>query len=89
MREIKRRIEVLERGMQPSEGVVLIPVQVGRPASAQADALFCEIDGVLHTCGTDELPPDFEARMRAVAHNLNRRAGRPTRIICGRDDIEL
>lgn len=89
MATLERRIEVLERGIAPGEGITVIAIQVVSPGNLEPENRFCRIEGVTHTCGADELPADFDNRMRAVAEDLNRRLGRPIRIICSPEDLDL
>lgn len=89
MANLESRIAVLERGARSDDEVTVIAIQIVSPGNLKPENRFCRIEGVTHTCGADELPADFDNRMRAVAEDLNRRLGRPIRIICSPRDFEL
>ena len=80
---LERRIESLEQGALAGEGVVLVGI------GEQDNRQFCAMDGVTYTGAVDESPHDFECRMRSVANELNRKLGRPLRIICSRADKSI
>jgi hypothetical protein len=83
------RVKALERGAAPDDGFTVIAIQIVSPGNLEPENRFCRIEGVTHTCGADELPADFDNRMRAVAEDLNSRLGRPIRMICSPEDCEL
>lgn len=87
MATLERRIEVLERGIAPGEGITVIAIQVVSPGNIEPENRSCKIEGVTYRCGTDELPIDFDNRMRSIAESLNRRLGKPIRIICSPEDL--
>ena len=86
---IERRLESLERGAMVGNEITLIAIQLVSPGNLQPANRFCKIEGVTYTCGADESSSEFDRRMRAVAEGLNRRLGKPIRIILSPDDLDL
>lgn len=80
-------IEALERGVAPDDGFTVIAIQIVSPGNLEPENRFCKIEGATYTRRDDELPADFDKRMRAIAEDLNRRLGRPIQIICSQPDL--
>lgn len=89
MPTLERRIEALERAAEPSGGIAVIAIQIVRPGHSKDENRFCIIDGETHTRHADETAEDFDERMIAVANDLNKRTGKPIRIICSPNDVGL
>ena len=89
MTTLERRLEALERGAAPDDGFTVIAIEIVSPINYEPENRVCMIESVTNTCSADELAADFDNRMRAVAENLNRRQGRPIRIICSPENLDL
>jgi hypothetical protein len=85
----ERRVEALEQAAGPQEGITLIAIQIVRPGSPKDENRFCCIDGEKHSRRSDETAEDFDARMMVLANDLNKRRGKPIRIICSPVDAGL
>ena len=86
---LERRITAMESKTMHGSGFTIIVIQVVSPGNLKPENRFCMIEGVTYTCGADELPADFDNRMRSIAEELNSRLGRPIRIICSPTDLTL
>lgn len=86
---LERRVEALELAAKPSGGITVIAIQVVQPGGSQLENRFCSIEGKTHTRQADESAEAFDARMIALANDLNKRRGKPIRIICSPTDVGL
>lgn len=86
---LERRLEALEQAAAPSSGITVIAIQVVQPGGRKEENRFCSIEGVTHARQADEPAEDFDARMMVLANDLNKRVGKPIRIICSPTDVDL
>lgn len=89
MATLERRVDLLERGLALGEGITVIAIQLVGPGNPRPGNRFCRIDGATYTRDADELPTEFDNRMRAIAEVLNRQRGRPVLILCSPEDLDL
>jgi hypothetical protein len=89
MPTLERRIEALEQAAGPSNAITVIAVQLVRAGALDLENRSCKIDGETHSRHDNESAEDFDARMVALANDLNKRRGKPIMIICSPTDAAL